>query len=515
MPTRLLPIVVSISLMVPAVALAGGFDYPAPGTTGLARGGAFTARADDPTAIFYNPAGAARLPGTQIFLSGNVLMEDIRYQRRIYPVAGASSKTSVPVDRYPHDSSLRMPEVQNDAPPFVTPFLAISSDLGGLLKPHNLRLLAGFYGPHVQPSHSFPRYCEAGANPCVPTDDSKNGLPSPARYDALFTYEIVVYPSVGLAWQPFDELRIGFVFQATYATFEFRSVLSAIPFKELDGQPLEHPKDDVDITADVEDAFTPTAIIGIHLAPTSFLEAGFSMRIGYTFDFEGEVTATSESGMHELVKPNPATINISLDMPWVVRAGLRYINRDDQQRERFDVELDFVWESTGFVDRYNITTGGKILGNEIQGLDQVHNWKDTWGMRAGGTYHLRDLFADGVLSLSAGVSYESNAMPEDYTRMDFLPFERVGLALGVAVQWRRYSFGVGYMHQIYTEREVMPDGGDARTGACASSGGTRGCGSQIPQMTPMNSSFGGPIGNGTYRMSVDIVSIGASVKFGG
>jgi len=502
------------SLALASTVRAGGFDYPDHGTAGLIRSGAFVARADDPSAVFYNPAGAARLQGTHIFLGGNLLMEDIRYQRRIYPVYGADKNLSVPLDRYPHDPDLRMPEVQNNAPPFLTPFLGVSTDLG-FLAPYNLRLLAGFYGPHVQPSHSFPRYCEKGTDPCVPTDDAQNGIPSPARYDAVYTYEIVIYPSLGLAWQPFKWLRIGAVFQATYANFTFNSVLSAMAFKEMDGQPSENPAQDVDIEADVEDPFTPTAIIGVHLSPLSFLEAGASVRIGYEFNFEGTVTADSTSGMHSLVKPNPTTINIDLHMPWVVRGGVRYINRDAGGRERFDVELDFVYESTGQLDRYDISTGGHILGKPIQGLDQVHNWTDTYSLRLGGTYFLRDLFKDATLAISAGAFWESEAVPEEYTRLDFLPFERGGLSVGVTLHWRRYSLAVGYMHTFYATRDVKPDGGDARTGTCAQTKGAEGCGSKIPLMTPMDSSYGGPIGNGVYQMSTDIVTIGASVQFGG
>ncbi len=493
---------------------AGGFDMPDHGTTGLIRSGAFTARADDPSALYYNPGGAARLKGTHIFLGGNLLMEDIRYQRRVYPVYGADKGVPVPPDRYPHDATLRMPEVQNNAAPFLTPFLAVTSDLG-FLAPYNLTLMAGFYGPHVNSSHSFPRYCEKGTNPCKPTDDAKNGIPSPARYDAVYTHEIVIYPSIGVAWQPYPWLSIGAVFQATYATFNFKSVLSAMLAKDMDGQPDELPSQDVDIEADVEDVFSPTGIIGVHVAPLPFLEVGTSVRIGYKFEFEGTVKADSVSGMHSLVKPNPTTINIDLHMPWVWRTGVRYINRDDSNRERFDVELDFVYETTGELDRFGITTGGKILNDPIEGLDQVHGWADTYSLRLGGTYHLHDIFKDAVLSISAGAFWESEAVPPEYTRLDFLPFQRGGFSVGVALKWRRYSLAVGYMRTFYETREVMPDGGDGRVGACAASKGAEGCGSKIPQMTPVDSTYGGPIGNGVYKMSTDFFTIGASVQFGG
>lgn len=505
-----------IMVLVPGVARAGGFDYPSHGNTALTRGGAFVAAANDPTAIMFNPGAAARLPGTQIFIGGNLIVEDVRFQRRVYPVYGADSAVSVKPDRFPHDQTLRMPEVQNSDAPFMTPFVAVSTDLG-FLAPYGLRLLAGFYGPHVHPKHTFPRYCVKGSNPCQPTDDPdpKNSVPSPARYDAQAVDVIVIYPTLGLAWEPIEGLRIGAVFQATYATLVFKTTVSASFSKSLDGQPTEDPAQDVDISADVEDAFTPTGIIGVHYSPWRFLELGASVRIGYEFEYEGEVTASGVSGLHTLVKPNPTTLRLGLAMPWVLRTGVRYIHHDKQDRELFDVELDFVYETTGDLELFTVESDGQILGKPIQGLSQPHHWQDTYSLRLGGTYYLRDLFKDGTLIFSAGGFWESEAVLEEYTRLDFLPFQRFGLAVGVGVEWGRYRFNVGYMHQFYESRSVMPDGGDARTGTCAETKGQSGCGSKVPLATPVNASFGGPIGNGSYDAAVDLFTVAASVRFGG
>ena len=75
MKFRLLVSMVLVALaavMGPAsVALAGGFEYPANGTRALGRGGAFYARADDPTAVLHNPAALARMSGVQLQLGGN------------------------------------------------------------------------------------------------------------------------------------------------------------------------------------------------------------------------------------------------------------------------------------------------------------------------------------------------------------------------------------------------------------------------------------------------------------
>ena len=50
-------------------ALAGGFSIYEAGARATAMGGAFTATADDGSAIFYNPAGIAFIPGTVLDLN--------------------------------------------------------------------------------------------------------------------------------------------------------------------------------------------------------------------------------------------------------------------------------------------------------------------------------------------------------------------------------------------------------------------------------------------------------------
>lgn len=54
----------------PAVVLGSGFAIPEQGPKANAMGGAFVAQADDPTALYYNPAGIVQLEGTHFDLPG-------------------------------------------------------------------------------------------------------------------------------------------------------------------------------------------------------------------------------------------------------------------------------------------------------------------------------------------------------------------------------------------------------------------------------------------------------------
>lgn len=60
----------------PAIASAGGVEMAGAGGQALGRGGAVTARADDPMVLAYNPAGLAELRGSQLLINFNAAFMD-------------------------------------------------------------------------------------------------------------------------------------------------------------------------------------------------------------------------------------------------------------------------------------------------------------------------------------------------------------------------------------------------------------------------------------------------------
>lgn len=505
----------------PATALAGGFSLPDLGTAALSRSGTFVARADDPTAIWYNPAGVARLRGTHILLNGHILAERIWFRRRIYPAQTADPSLTVMPDRYPHDPSVPIPGISNHDAPAPIPFLAVSSDLR-ILRPYHLLLMAGLFGPNAAPMRTYPRFCKPGTQPCVPSDDPSD-LPGPSRYDTLGTRITVLLPTVGLAWRPIDSLSVGATFQAVYSRFILEKVVMALRTRP-NGQPTEDPAMDLNTRIDATDRFTPSGTIGVHWKPASFLELGASAQLPMIQHSEGELRVEIPpgllNGINVAQEPYPADVSVNLTFPWIVRAGARYIHDDAQGRERFDLELDLVWESTGSMESVVAETEASIRLSDFPSLDpipldslrQEYHWKNTWGVRLGGSLRLYDVLGFTAI-LRGGTFYESSAMPDEYVRLDFLPLARIGLTLGLGLQWGRWRFDVGYAHLFHFQRTIAPDGGDPRTGQCAASNGAQGCGSKAVSVVPLSPADGTPVGNGTYDMSIEIVTLGLSVAF--
>lgn len=66
-------ILTAIAICSASTALAGGYQLNEQGAKATAMGGAFVARADDPSAIFFNPAGLSYLKGLNVMVGGELI----------------------------------------------------------------------------------------------------------------------------------------------------------------------------------------------------------------------------------------------------------------------------------------------------------------------------------------------------------------------------------------------------------------------------------------------------------
>lgn len=79
-------------------ALAIGFRLPNHDSEAVARGNAFTATADNPSAIYYNPAGITQLAGHQVSVGSYLIATDFSYRS----VTGSTAGTDTTPQAVPH-----------------------------------------------------------------------------------------------------------------------------------------------------------------------------------------------------------------------------------------------------------------------------------------------------------------------------------------------------------------------------------------------------------------------------
>jgi hypothetical protein len=220
---------------------------------------------------------------------------------------------------------------------------------------------------------------------------------------------------------------------------------------------------DVEATLDLHDYFAYTAIVGGWWRPTQALELGLSGRvIPVRLDTEGKISLRNVPDQtqfsDEQLQVPGSKANLEVVLPPTARFGARYRHLDGEEREVFDVELDVVYEAWHLTEAYEADLSGQIilLANEpVQDVTIEKRWQDTVSVRLGSTWAV----VPDRFRVSLGGYWERGASPENYTSLDFLSVDRVGLGGGLEytlgdLDGTRFDLSVAYSHVFQEDREV-------------------------------------------------------------
>ena len=492
---------------------AGGLEYPAPGTRALGRAGAFTARADDPMALGYNPAALADAPGFQALVNLHLAFYSACVKR-----SGTYTDNATVRDVSEFGSSERLPgaggyafeefpKVCNEGPPGPGPAaaatLSLQEDLGvgfGVLAP-----------------------VTAGSVRWGNEDGSVIGVngerrPNPVRYMLLSSDGFVVFPTVAVGYRVLPAVRVGGALQWGVAKLDLLSYSVATGG--------ENPKLDGRTEIALRDLFVPAAIASVLVTPLSGLDAGLTFR--WSDDVRASADVDLVLGDFGTGEPDSTIArnnrfedaSVVFPMPWQVALGLRYgARRDDAPAgdrpgdpltdEVWDVELDVVYELNSRVDEIrlrpdddavirtrSVNAAGTVVESEVPAgtlLTIPHRWKNQLGLRLGGDVNV----VRGLLALRAGVSYESRGVDPSYAQTDFLPAARTGLHGGATVRLGAIDVSVGYAHLFQETITANPVGSGADE-------------AKLRQVAPDGN--GRVINAGRYTGSWNVVSLGVGAR---
>lgn len=458
----------------------------------MARGGAFSAKADDPTAIEYNPAGLAKQRGTRLMIHSNFIDEDHSVQRRDFDDQG--------------NLIAEYPEVKNSAGVFWLPFIALTSDFGL----DRITFAAGVYGPNAGRFRKWPACIgvqEAKLQPdyCGPLEENY----APQRYLMIDQDLFLAYPTVGAGFRALPWLDIGAEFQMAYAFVNFDKTASAIG----GGQHLGDVRAYVGSDGFLRDNFTPIVQLGLLARMSRWLPAGSGLEFGaawrssFTLNLEGDVDVVPSGTLAEAITITPANPHATLviPLPWMVRGGIRYyVERGGF--EVWDVELDANYEAYSTFEsidvRFDPPLGIQLGGNKPTSLPvfiDPHRWQNAASVRLGGSYNFPRV-GPGALFLRAGGNFEGSTVPHEFTQTDFSGFRRIGLAGGVGYEWLGVRLSVAYEH-LWFETRVVENTGLRQSdytgsGACAS-----------------DLSDCAVVANGTFKTSYNFFALGLDVHF--
>ncbi|WP_146645875.1 OmpP1/FadL family transporter [Labilithrix luteola] len=455
----------------PRSAMAGGLDIPDHGTQALGRGGAFVAKADDGTAIYYNPAGLARQRGTKLLANANVYLSSFSFQRAgRFPGDGADGDT-------PWAGS-PFPKVANEGGASVAPFAALSSDFGTF---DRFTAAVGIFGRPSVGNRTFPF--------------GVDNAPSAARYDFVQSRTSYLYPTVSAAYRVAPWLDLGVSGHLVLASIG-RTWMSSIDA----GQCTSHEYQPCDGRANLDVSGSSFgATVGALIRADENLAFGLTFQTPASIDASGTMTVGAPEKFDGKVGQGAATVATKL--PWTARAGARYVEMAGDF-EVYDLELDVTYEAWNGALGDGMRLSVPAVGS-LQRIDNfiVQGYRDTYGIRGGGTWNFDAL--GGVMSARAGAYFDSAATRFEYTRIDNDTLAKIAGTIGFGYKKGAFGFDVAYAAIASIPRLVGDGAGLVRPLNLAENGrAVDGSGVVV-----------GAINEGAYRGFTHLLSFGVSVTF--
>lgn len=462
-----------VLLVAPGLASAGGFEVPDNGARAVARGTAFTVRADDLTALAHNPGGLTRNTGFSLLYSHNVFYSPASFTR---------AESVIPAT---HDAAQNLGDpfatTHNETPWFPLGGMVVAAADFGL---KDWRFAAGVYGPNASGKQTWP---EMGGQ----------------RYMLTGLDLMLVYYSLAAAWGKKDHFGIGLTLQGVH---QIDTQMSMVVDAATGGQlnPYYAPND-VHATISLSAPLTFSAILGGWLRLNENIEVALSGRImpaalKATGDIRIERIDMQTAFSDEQLEIDGSAARLELVIPPTARTGIRY--RDVVAgRERFDVELNVVYEAWSMMETMDVELDGTIklfAAHEAPDVSIQRRWQDTVSVRLGGTWNAESI----PLSLSAGGFVENGAVPVNYSHLDFVSFDRLGLGAGVHGKLAGIDLSLSYSHVFQESRQV-----DEATGKVFQVRPIAGCPDECQGYT------GVPVNAGLMETSFNIIAASAEVSF--
>lgn len=430
---------VALSALCAASALSGaaradgGYYAGVKGARASGRAGAFTARADDVSAVGLNPAGLANIGTTMIQVGNRFSYNEHTFTRNA--TLDWNDASSPPY--------VEFAKVKNKAPwQVLDPLIGISTNFG--LKDW------GF---------AFAAYSPAGvARESYPQDGGQ-------RYMMVRRNAQLIDYSLSAAWKFKDLFGVGAsLVWIAVPTLDYSLVVNASPF---DRQNATGVQGQYDMHASVHghDYFTLNAILGGWFRVAPFLELGLSGQVIPT-----SIETDSTIDIAPINSPDPVKLSrngqpandvgLTLELPMSARLGARYIHHQGK-RELFDIEVDGVLETWKRVKSFHLDSRDLIAESAgetvpFSDIDVQKQWQNTFGVHLGGDFNV----LPDRLTARGGVYYETPIAKPAYANIDFADGRQLGFALGGSVHVSKVEIAFAYEYRV--QPTVRVSDADAR-----------------------------------------------------
>ncbi len=431
----------ALGLLVAAAqpASAAGLYFSERGVRALARGGAFTAGADDASSITYNPAGLA-FAGRQFLVDGSYVQFEGQFQRRV-DVSQSDPNTGLPTG----ETYTRKYDPVSASSPFLPiPTIVYVDSLGADPKKWNFAL--GLWAPYAAIA-TYP-------------EQLPDGSPSPQRY-SLLSLEGSAMAVVGAygAYSISDKVKLGGGVEVLGGTFNTRVAFSAcVPDRFLCAP--EQPDYDAVSQLEVGPIMAPSGTLGLIVQASETVRLGLSYHLPFWIS-SGATAAVRlpSAAAFTGAAQDGDTGHVSFELPQVVRTGVEV-----RPAKNTRLELDYVFENWAAHDAITFTPDGVALTGmqafperyELGALTLDRGFQNSHSVRAGLEQHLR-ASDKATVDARLGAMYETSAVPPSMLSVTTVDMNKFTLALGAGVNVGRWTLDFLYAHIFADAVTVEPN----------------------------------------------------------
>ncbi|OMH41247.1 OmpP1/FadL family transporter [Desulfurobacterium indicum] len=389
---RKLLLFLSCFFAVSSVAYGGNVDTFGIGSAETALGGAYSATADDPYAVYYNPAGLMQLEGQIVSFGFEVLDPTLRIHD--FTAVDGGGNAVLPSDVTFSDVSDTL----------LVPFAGYGAKIN-----ENFALGIAAYVP-------YGLHIKWNSDPSV----------NPAAYNCFESYYIrgVVTPTV--AFRLTDNLTFGFGVSLGRSDAGTQRRIYAPTLPSLNNKIIK---------SEFSDNFNVSYNFGLMYKPSKKVALGLTYRSRAKTDFTGSVEIEGTS-----YYTNATT---KIDHPEQIQGGIRYTPDD-----KLSIELDVVWTHWSTIDKYVVSFETPILGKTHEVF--VRDWQDTRQVRVGVSYAVND-----VVTLRGGYFYDPSPIPDHTFDMAWPDADKKTYSFGAGFNFGRVKVDTVVQYSVAeSKREI-------------------------------------------------------------
>jgi len=388
---RLIVSAILLVFVLGSVAFGSGFLIYEHGAAAQAIAGAFASIANDPTAVFYNPAGIAWLKGTQVSIGGTF----------IFPAGSLS------LPNWPDPTFQKVYQLDQT-----------------------------FFPPHFYLTHQFGSRVTAGFGVFAPYGLGTSWpVNYPLKYICTETSMQTIFFNPAVAFLLSDNFAIGVGVSYIHSSLS----LDLVRYVEIP---------DVwagDVPASLKKAKGDS--VGFNaglLYKKDRFSVGINWRSGFTVDYVGTLSLDKSNVPAPLRPyiPDMGTVGTAFKHPHIFCFGASY-----QATDKLLLSAEFQYFTWSVYDEYVIKIGYTGGGAELEEETVEENFKDSIILRAGFQYMLKEYFA-----LRAGFIYDQAPQPVETMDPSLPDASRVAFTAGFGYTKNRIKVDVGYQYELFSDR---------------------------------------------------------------